>query len=253
MALWGRKSKSAVDEVQPKAAHQPIDIPTIEAIGAVAPASAPARAAAAPREQARQAAAAPPSAPEPRAPEPQSREVPAREAATPALDEQVLKRKAAEAKQMLLGFGEVVSVLMKSPQFKALSLAQIEELVVPAVVTGQFIVAEAQSRSNGLVSPVATALWAVVSKEVDERLSNDLATPVRLAPSEWRSGDIPWLIVVAGDKRVVHPMLRNVQTTLLKGRALKTRIRDADGRVAAGPIPLAAEAAPASPPSGKPS
>lgn len=218
MALWGRKSKSTAEVSEVEERRRSIEVPTVEAV------PIPTVSGASPTVMPPQAGNPSPIAAQEARP------------ATVALDEPVLKRKAAEAKQVLLGFGEVVSVLMKSPQFRTLTLAQIEELVVPAVTARQFIVAEAQSRTNGLMSPVAAALWAFVSKETDERLTNDVGKPLRLAPSEWRSGDIPWLIVVAGDRRIIQPMLHNLQANLLKGRAFKTRVRGSGGTVETGTI-----------------
>lgn len=219
MALWGRKSKPSAEGGDAGDTRRPIEVPVVDAI---APAAKPSSSATSP--------SVPPDSSPPRAQDVG--------AATGALEEPVLKRRAAESKQLLLGFGEVVSVLMRSPQFRTLSLAQLEELVVPAIAARQFIVAEAQSRSNGLMTPVATALWAVVSQDVDERLSKDVGKPLRLAPSEWCSGEIPWLILVAGDKRIIQPMLQNVQTNQLKGRSLKTRIRGSDGHVEAGTLTI---------------
>ena len=138
------------------------------------------------------------------------------------------KRKAASAR-LLLRFGEVVSVLMRAPQFRDLPLAEVGALVVPPLTLGQFLVAEAQSKSRGFVTPVATALWAKVSKEVDKRLSQNLDKPIQLAPNEWKSGEIAWLIVVAGNVQGLAPMLKQFQETL-KGQPLKMRAKGKDGK-----------------------
>src|SRR5262245_50908232 len=122
------------------------------------------------------------------------------------------KSKAASAR-LLLRFGEVVSVLMRAPEFQQLKLAELQPLVVPPLVSGQFLVAEAQSKSNGFITPVAAALWAKVSKEVDQRLSRDLDKPIKLAASEWKSGDIAWLVALAGNPQAIGPMLKQFQQT----------------------------------------
>lgn len=137
--------------------------------------------------------------------------------------------KAASAR-LLLRFGEVVSVLMRTPQFGRLPLTEVRALVVPPLISGQFLVAEAQSKSQGFITPVATALWAKVSKEVDQRLSQDLDKPIRLAPNEWKCGEIPWLIVLAGNPQAIAPMLKQFQETTLKGQPLKMRARDKNGK-----------------------
>ena len=141
-----------------------------------------------------------------------------------------MQKRAAASTQLLLKFGEVVSVLMQTPQFRSLPLAEVEALVVPPIKSGQFLVAEAQSKSQGFIAPVATALWAKVSKDVDRRLSEDLDKPIKLAPDEWKSGEIAWLIVLAGKARMITPMLTQLQKTTLKGQPLKMRVQGKDGK-----------------------
>jgi hemolysin-activating ACP:hemolysin acyltransferase len=68
-------------------------------------------------------------------------------------------------------------------------LADLEWLVLPAVLSKQVSVVQAQQ--SGVPVPVGVAIWASVSTAVDQRLS-DLSAPLRLQSDEWRSGDIPW-------------------------------------------------------------
>jgi len=91
-------------------------------------------------------------------------------------------------------------------------------------------VAEARSKTRGFISPVAVALWAKVSKEVDKRLTESLDKPIKLAPDEWKSGDIAWLIVLAGNPQAIAPVLKKFQETTLKGQPLKMRSRTKDGK-----------------------
>jgi hemolysin-activating ACP:hemolysin acyltransferase len=139
------------------------------------------------------------------------------------------RRRAALSKQMSTAFGQIVSVLMRTKPFRGLTLTDVEAMVVPAVNTGQFMIAEAQSKTNGFTSPVAALLWATVSADVDRRLSEKLDQPVNLEPKDWRSGDIPWLVTAAGDQRAVEAMLKQLQDNALKGRPLKTRAKQPDG------------------------
>jgi hemolysin-activating ACP:hemolysin acyltransferase len=145
--------------------------------------------------------------------------------------DELLKR-AADAKKRMALFGEIVMILMRSAQFRTLSLAELEALVVPAFINNQFLVVETQSKESGLVAPVGAALWAVVSAEVDRRLSTHLDQPIKLALNEWRGGNIPWLVAVAGDARVINPTLQKFRETVLKGSPLKLRAKDKDGREA---------------------
>lgn len=127
------------------------------------------------------------------------------------------------SKELQAAFGSIVSIMMRTPNLRKVSLAEVEALVVPAVATGQFAVAEAQSKENGATAPVAAVLWACVSEEVDRKLSGEGGEPVKLEPKDWKSGDIPWLVMAIGDKRFLKNMLEQVQTKSLNGRPLKTR------------------------------
>ena len=139
------------------------------------------------------------------------------------------KRREVSAR-LLMRFGEVVSVMMRAQQFRDLPLKHLQELVVPPLMSGQFLVAEAQSKAQGFVTPVAAALWARVSKEVDQRLSADLDKPVQLAPNDWNGGDIGWLIVLVGNVQALAPLLKQLQDTTFKGRPVKMRSRGKDGK-----------------------
>lgn len=112
---------------------------------------------------------------------------------------------------------------MRTPQFKNVPLSGLEQLVVPAITTGQFMIAEAQEKKSGLLAPVAAVLWASVSEEIDQRLSANGSEPAKLAPKDWKSGDIPWLIIAAGDQRLIKALMQRIQETVLKGRSLKFR------------------------------
>ena len=158
-------------------------------------------------------------------------------AAPVVLDAEEAKKRAAASKRMAASFGEIVSLLMRSPADKHHTLADLEWLIAPAVMRGQFAVAEAQSKETGATAPIGAVLWAFVSEEVDARLT-DLATPMRLKPDEWRSGDIPWIIHATGDTRVIAGLIQQLTASVLKGKAPKMRARGSDGKVTVGHIEI---------------
>jgi cytolysin-activating lysine-acyltransferase len=139
------------------------------------------------------------------------------------------KRQQRSARATLV-FGQVISLLMRSPEYKHFSLTDLEWLVVPPIRLGQCGVAEAKMQEDGLAVPVAAALWASVSAEVDRRLSSELEKPMRLRPDEWRSGDILWLISAVGEARMVPQFLKQLERTAFKGRDVKLRTRGRDGK-----------------------
>jgi cytolysin-activating lysine-acyltransferase len=140
------------------------------------------------------------------------------------------------SKQQMAAFGAIVSIFMRSPAFRNLPLAELESLVVPAIATNQFLIAEAHSKENGSVTPVGAALWAEVSADVDNRLSMNLGHPLKIAPNEWKSGDIAWLIAVAGGAEVVNSILHQLRKTTFGESPLKLLARDKNGRLAVGTL-----------------
>ena len=151
----------------------------------------------------------------------------------PATAQPPSPEQARQVAEIEIAIGQIVSLLMRSAHHAQHSLADLEWLLLPAVLAGQFRIAHAQAQPNGPRSPVAAALWASVSSEVDQRLS-DLSNPLRLSPQEWRSGDILWLVDTVGDARVVPQLLKHLQETAFKGRDMKVRVRGEDGKLGIG-------------------
>ena len=89
------------------------------------------------------------------------------------LSSEEAQRRAAIAIRQSVAFAQIVSVLLRSPTHRHYALADLEWLVLPPLMTGQFRVAEASTHQKAAI-PVAVALWASVSAEVDKRLSEDL-------------------------------------------------------------------------------
>jgi hemolysin-activating ACP:hemolysin acyltransferase len=155
---------------------------------------------------------------------------------TTVLPPEELKIRAGQAKMKAAAFGGIVAVLMRAAPYRNTTLAELEGLVVPAVLSGQFSLAEVQSQHNGLMAAVGVVLWARVSPEVDLRLTTNLNTPIKLAPHEWTSGDILWVVDAVGDQRVIGPMLQGLVQSAWQGKSVKIRARDKDGQVRVGTI-----------------
>ncbi|MGJ4889155.1 toxin-activating lysine-acyltransferase [Bradyrhizobium sp. HKCCYLRH3099] len=164
-----------------------------------------------------------------------------------ALPPEEIRKRMIASKQMAAAFGEIVTLLMRSPRDKHQSLADLEWLVVPAIVRGQYALADAQSKDTGATAPVAAVLWALVSEEVDQRLS-DLSTPLRLKPDEWRSGNVPWIIHAAGDAKVLAGLIQRLPKAAFEGRQPKMRMRGTDGKLSVGHLEVKQTAAGASQP-----
>jgi hemolysin-activating ACP:hemolysin acyltransferase len=176
----------------------------------------------------------------------------ARPQAAAQIAPQIRPREARQAR-FARSFAQVVAVLMRDPNFRTMPLADLEWLVLPAVMSGQFRVAEApasllgadkapgkardktpdktpdkapdKANTGGVLVPVAVALWARVSGEIDKALAGSLDRPVRLKPQQWASGEHVWLVAVAGDRRAVPKLIERIANTDLKGQRIKMRVK----------------------------
>lgn len=158
---------------------------------------------------------------------------PASTSAEPAtLPADEVQRRAEYSHRVMQTFGAIVAVYMRSKGHREMRLADIESVVGPAVTTGQFSLAEATHKKNGLVTPVAVVLWASVSDAVDQKLAAQPAQPLRLATTDWKSGDHIWIIEAIGEQRMLGAMLKQLQDSTWKGRGVKMRAKDGEGRIA---------------------
>lgn len=155
-------------------------------------------------------------------------DVPGHDIGTPLADKETPEKRSRVLSAIRLSFSfmQIITVLMRSSQYRHHTLGDLEWLVIPPLMSGQFSVAQ-----KGASTPVAVALWASVSAEVDRRLSETLHLPIRLRPDEWRSGDILWLVDVVGDPLVVPKLRKQLVETVFKGREAKMRVRADNGNV----------------------
>lgn len=138
---------------------------------------------------------------------------------------------AAVSKMISAAVGEIAIVMSRAPSHKHYALADIEWMVLPAVLSGQFYVAEATRQEDGSRVPVAAITWAKVSEDVDKRLTAySGAMPARLRPEEWKSGETLWIIDTIGDPRGLSVALEELFAGPWRGLCPKISIRGTDGQ-----------------------
>jgi cytolysin-activating lysine-acyltransferase len=187
-------------------------------------------------KQPSQASPAAPAEAVPQPPAPVASDIAVPAAAQPptaekALPPEELKRRAEIAQRAATAVGELFTLMLRSPRHRDQKLADLGRQVLPAVRTGQYALLQAQSKTHGLVAPVAAVLWASVSAEVDGRLSAKLNEPIRLGPKEWKGGDILWIVEAVGDERALAALVRRLRNNEWKGRRVKARVSDVKGEV----------------------
>jgi hemolysin-activating ACP:hemolysin acyltransferase len=145
---------------------------------------------------------------------------------------------AAASKLFSASIGDIVMILSRSPAHKHYSLADIEWMVLPAVMAGQFYVVEAAHKERGFRVPTAVVTWAFVSEAVDTRLREQAGRCVRLRPDEWKNGEIAWLIDAAGSAEGTDAALRWLLAGPLKQQSIKAIVRDTEGVNGVGTLNL---------------
>ena len=143
-----------------------------------------------------------------------------------------LRRDAASLRNTVV-FTQAVGVLMRSPHYREYRIADLEWLLLPPITNGQYRIGETKldEKHGGATLPVSLVLWALVSPDVDQRLTAATGTAPQLAPEEWKSGDIPWLVHAAGETRFVRPVVEQLMATTFKGQTVKVLARDKDDNV----------------------
>ncbi|MDR4459115.1 MAG: toxin-activating lysine-acyltransferase [Nitrospirales bacterium] len=129
-----------------------------------------------------------------------------------------------KVKPVVALFGEIVALLSFSLVFKHLSLGDLEWLMIPALSTNQMTVVRGKLKDqNGLLVPMGFALWAHVSVDVDNKLEaqQQANVPFRLAPQDWKSGAIPWLLAVLAPKEVAQALVKKIEDSVFKDKTYK--------------------------------
>lgn len=128
-------------------------------------------------------------------------------------------------------FGDIVSILMRSPAHKRLPLETLRIFVVPAIANRQFLIAKIKPKANPEADsiPAGLAMWASVSDEVDQRLRSNESGQISLKPDEWKSGDRLWLVDLVAPSKLVPQMVNDLEQKVAQGRDMAVQVKSQDG------------------------
>ena len=132
--------------------------------------------------------------------------------------------------EFALTFSQAVAVLMRSPDYRNLPISALEKVLLPPLILNQCRVALGGAQQQGLYLPVALAAWAKVSPAVDARLAANLDKPFLLQAAEWSSGDLVWLVTVAGEPTNLPDFLKQLYVREFMGKPVKMRVLGAGGK-----------------------
>ena len=123
-------------------------------------------------------------------------------------------------------FGEITWLLTQSPLHRHLKLADLEWLVMPALLSRQLYIFRDGDNTIGV------ALWGKLSAEAEKKLDKPLMEgKSRLAPEDWTSGENIWLIDLVApfaneQNKQREIMMADLLAGPLKGQAFKLHRTD---------------------------
>lgn len=136
----------------------------------------------------------------------------------------------------MLHLGDVVSVLMASEHHRSMNLADLQAIVVPSLLAGQYAIATTKGKAEAAGLPVAIVLWANVSVEIDQKLEKGPQAILQLKRKDWRDGKQPWVLVTAGPKGVVQNILRKLSADVWSSTPAKIHSRNAEGKTSVSSV-----------------
>ncbi len=157
------------------------------------------------------------------------------------LSEEQISQAQAVAKHAAAAFGEITALMMRTQPYANMPLKNLSWLVGPAITTGQFALAEARDKNTGNTVPVAAVIWAMVSEEIEQKLTAAEKDTQRLEVGDWKSGNIPWIVAAVGDSKVVSTLLERLAKSAFKDEPARIRGRDKDGKMSIGKLRIKSE------------
>ncbi|HWT29811.1 MAG TPA: toxin-activating lysine-acyltransferase [Propylenella sp.] len=122
--------------------------------------------------------------------------------------------------------GEMTWLLTQSPLHRAMTIGDLEWLIMPPLIHRQFYIFRDGSQTVGL------ALWARCGPEAEAKLERGMIEPEnRLTPEEWVAGETLWLVDLIApfaDQQNRHReiMMADLISGPLSGREFKFHITD---------------------------
>ena len=157
--------------------------------------------------------------------------IPAPAAGGPALSPEEAKGRADYSHRIMQAFGSIVAIYMRSKAHRELRLVEVENVIGPAIATGQFSLAESTHKETGLVTPTAVVMWASLSDALEQEITAHPEKPLALKATDWKSGNNILVVEALGDQRIVSSIMQRLLQGAWKGRSAKIRVKGPDGKI----------------------
>ncbi len=109
--------------------------------------------------------------------------------------------------------GHAIWLMSRSALHKHLMITDIEWLLMPPIMLGQFHLWQDQGRPHGFAS------WAYFGEEQEERIANKGIR--RLMPTDWKTGEALWLIDFVAPFGQQEAMVKDLREKVLPGKRMK--------------------------------
>jgi cytolysin-activating lysine-acyltransferase len=108
--------------------------------------------------------------------------------------------------------GQLTLAMMNLPRYRHQSLADLRHLILDPLTRDRIAMARSK-QGSGEDATVGVAIWASVSAAVAAKIAEQVKAgvfPIRLAPEDWSSGDLIWLIdLIAPNRQLATAVLLN--------------------------------------------
>lgn len=125
---------------------------------------------------------------------------------------------------ILARLGQTVLSFIGVPRYAHQSVGDLQHFCLAPLVRDRIAIATTEAKpvegqENNLTSPLlGIAIWASVSSEVDAKIREQAGAgifPVKLAPTDWNSGDIVWLLdIIAPTPKLATSVIANFRQVL---------------------------------------
>jgi cytolysin-activating lysine-acyltransferase len=113
----------------------------------------------------------------------------------------------------ITAIGHAVWLMSRSPMHRHLMITDIDWLVTPPILLGQFRLWQKEGNPIGFVS------WAFLNEEAEERIVTKGIR--RLMPTDWKSGSALWLIDFLSPFGGQNEMLKELREKIHLGKKMK--------------------------------
>ena len=131
-----------------------------------------------------------------------------------------IRRQTAGLTAAAAALGEMTSLLIRSPEHSSYKIADLEWMLVPAILNRQYLIVRSQINQDTVALPGACLLWASVSDDIDAQYRANPGQRLMLDAAQRRSGDNVWITDLVGNRRMLASTIDKLRSEAFAGRRM---------------------------------